>query len=420
VRRLQVLTENAGKLARKVAGAMWPPNLRVVLRHARSRTQLEPWRSTAADLAAGSATDAPLASAIAWIKHAQDVVGTGGVGSYQMLGWTTGYPEVTGYIIPTMWNCHLLLGDPDLARRATWMADWELSIQHPAGGWEGGAQGEGEPPIVFNTGQVLRGLIRTYDELGDERYLEGALRAADWIASTQDADGSWTTANFRQMKRVYDSYVSAPLAWFAQTTGRERYAEAARRNCEFVLSQQQENGWFDLCDNSPYFNDMPSTHTICYTIDGLLETGEHLNEPSLVDAGVASADALMRRVSDSGYLPGRFDASWRPRVSWVCLTGSAQLGIILMKLHARTGRDDYLQTARSLAGFLIYAQQLSAGGANRTGALPGSYPIWGTYAPLRFPCWATKYLIDLLLLLRGADELGEQQSGLAEAGDYRS
>jgi hypothetical protein len=387
----------------KTIGALWPPNLIVVLRHGASRARREPWRSYVAEMVAGSGpTDAPLTSAVGWLKHSQDVVGTGGVGSYQMFGWTTGYPEVTGYIIPTMWDCHRLTGDPDLARRATWMADWELSIQQPGGGWEGGAFGEGEPPIVFNTGQVIRGLVRTYEELGDEKYLKSAIRAADWIVSSQDSDGSWTTANFRQMKRVYDSYVSAPLAHLARAQGREDYAEAARRNCEFVLSQRRDNGWFDLCDNSPYFNDAPSTHTICYTIDGLLETGEHLDDPRLVDAGTASADALMRCVSDSGYLPGRLDASWRPRANWVCLTGSAQLGIILLKLHARTQRAELLETARSLAGFLVYVQNLSAVGASRTGALPGSYPIWGTYAPLRFPSWATKYFIDLLLRIEAA------------------
>jgi hypothetical protein len=416
LRRLQVLRENAGKLARKIVGALWPPNLVVVLRHGANRMRRKPSRADVVEMVRSDRpTNAALTSALGWLKHSQDVVGTGGVGSYQLLGWTTGYPEVTGYIIPTIWDCCRLTGDPDLARRATWMADWELSIQQPGGGWEGGAVGEGEPPIVFNTGQVIRGLVRTYEELGDEKYLESATRAADWIVSTQDPDGSWTTANFRQMKRVYDSYVSAPLARLARAEGREPYAEAARRNCEFVLSQQRDNGWFDLCDNSPYFNDAPSTHTICYTIDGLLETGEHLDDARLVDAGTASADALMRCVADSGYLPGRLDGAWRPRVNWVCLTGSAQLGIIMMRLHASTGREEYLETARSLAGFLVYVQRLSAVGANRAGAVPGSYPIWGTYAPLRFPCWATKYFIDLLLLIRGAgDPRREELSSLAE------
>jgi uncharacterized protein YyaL (SSP411 family) len=404
VRSLIVLRENLWKLVRKSAGALWPPNFLVVLRNAASRAQREPWRGRVAEMAAtGARTDAPLDAALAWLKHAQDVVGTGGVGSYEFFGWTSGYPEVTGYIIPTMWDCHHTIGDHDLGRRATQMAEWELSIQQPGGGWEGGAVGDKQPPVVFNTGQVIRGLVRTYEELGDERYLKSAVRAADWIVSTQDPDGSWTTSNFRQLKRVYDSYVSAPLARLAQIESHDEYADAARRNCEFVLSQQRDNGWFDLCANSPYFNDAPSTHTICYTIDGLLETGELLGDTRFVEAGVKGAEALLRCVSDSGYLPGRLDASWHSRVNWVCLTGSAQLGIILMKLHAQTQRDEYLEGARALAGFLVYAQELNALGANRAGALPGSYPIWGTYAPLRFPCWATKYFIDLLLLVRRSE-----------------
>jgi hypothetical protein len=84
-----------------------------------------------------------------------------------------------------------------------------------------------------------------------------------------------------------------------------------------------------------------------------------------------------------------------------------------MKLHARTGREDYLEMARTLAGFLVYVQKLGAIGVDRTGALTGSYPIWGTYAPLRFPCWATKYFLDLLLSLRRAADPGDAAQNLA-------
>jgi hypothetical protein len=58
------------------------------------------------------------------------------------------------------------------------MADWELSIQPPGGGWEGGAVGEGEPAIVFNTGQVIRGLVRTHRGRSPARSHLGHLCAA--------------------------------------------------------------------------------------------------------------------------------------------------------------------------------------------------------------------------------------------------
>jgi hypothetical protein len=106
----------------------------------------------------------------------------------------------------------------------------------------------------------------------------------------------------------------------------------------------------------------------------------------------------MRCISPTGLLLGRFDEEWRARARWSCLTGCAQLGIIMMKLHARTAEERYRDAARRLVDFLVYMQKLNGVGPNRRGALPGSYPIWGPYAPLKYPCWATKFLIDLLLL----------------------
>jgi rhamnogalacturonyl hydrolase YesR len=130
------------------------------------------------------------------------------------------------------------------------MADWELGIQKDGGGWEGNVEGAKQPPLVFNTGQVVGGLLRMHQETGEGRYLEAAVDASGWIAKNQEEDGSWTFANFVQMKRVYDTYVTPPLARMEALTGDETYTHAAIRNYEFALRQQRENGWFDFCDNT--------------------------------------------------------------------------------------------------------------------------------------------------------------------------
>jgi len=404
VRALRRLQGNVGKLGLKAAGTLWPPNMLVIGRNALDGIRTDPWSDFIARSGdpAGTVRNA-LEQAVGWLAVAQDRSGSGGVASYEFYGWTSGYPEVTGYIIPTMWDCRHALGRPDLGDRALRMADWELGIQHDNGGWEGGVEGENQPPIVFNTGQVMRGLLATHDETGEAAYLDAVVRAADWIADVQDEDGSWTRANYRGLKRVYDSYVSAPLARAAKVTGNTAYAEAAIRNCEFVLRQQRQSGWFDLCDNSPFFVEAPVTHAIGYTIDGLLETAELVGRDEFVAAATKAADGVMAAINASGHLPGRLDERWEPRVGWVCLTGSAQIAIVLLKLHARTGESRYLDAARRLADFLLYVQRLNAAGETRSGALPGSYPIWGTYAPFKFPCWATKYLVDLLVMLERLD-----------------
>jgi hypothetical protein len=214
------------------------------------------------------------------------------------------------------------------------------------------------------------------------------------------------------MKRVYDSYVSAALARLAQVTGEGSYARAAARNCEFVLGHQRPNGWFELCDNNPRFNDAPLTHTICYTVDGLLETGELLAEPPYVAAATLAADQLLALAEASPLVPARLDERWQARARYVCVTGVAQLGVILMKLHGRTGEERYAAAARGLAELLCGVQQLGGLGRDHRGALPGSYPVWGLYCPFKLPSWATKYMLDLLLLVQVAGEgSGEPPAG---------
>jgi hypothetical protein len=409
-RTLGLVRTHLGPLARGVVSVLWPPNAVLVARHAARLARRRPPAAPETDV--GDAIDA----ALGWLCHSQDRVGSGGVGCYELYRWTAGYPEVTGYIIPTFWDCARELGRGELGERAVRMADWELRIQRPEGGFEGGYEGDGQPTVVFNTGQVIRGLLRTAEETGEQRYLDAAVRAGDWIADNQDDDGSWTRANFKGMKRVYDGYVAAPLARLARATGDERYARAAIRNCDFILEHQRPNGWFELCDNNPRFNDAPLTHTLCYTIDGLLETGRVLDEQRFVDAATCSAQRLLALVEESPALPARLGADWDARARYVCLTGVAQLGVILMRLHERGGERRHLDAARELASFLVGVQRMSAAGRARRGALPGSYPIWGFYAPLKLPSWATKYLVDLLLLVRAAERPAGGEPAPAAAG----
>lgn len=344
--------------------------------------------------------DEPVQKALGWLRHSQNTVGSGGVGCYEFYRWTTGYPEVTGYIIPTLWDCFHEYKDADLKARAIRAADWELGIQRENGGFEGCYEGDNQPAVIFNSGQVLRGLIRSFQETRDQRYFDAAMKAARWIAKSQDPDGSWTSANYKGMKRVYDTYVAAPLAEFGKMSQREEFIEAARRNAEFALQHQHDNGWFGLCDNTLHNNEAPITHTICYTTDGLFETGELLAEPRYIEAAQITADRLLHLFETQPLFWGRFDAAWKPRVKFACVTGTAQLGIVLMRFFNRTGDARYLKAALKAVDFLVYIQELNAVGKDRNGGLSGSYPIWGMYCPFKYPSWAAKYFIDLLLLVK--------------------
>ena len=68
------------------------------------------------------------------------------------------------------------------------MADWEIDIQLPGGGVLAGALGDSDQPTVFNTGQVIFGWVRAFEEEQDERY-----RQTPPCAPPPGCATSWTT-----------------------------------------------------------------------------------------------------------------------------------------------------------------------------------------------------------------------------------
>jgi hypothetical protein len=136
-----------------------------------------------------------IAESAGWLCRAQDFSRSkdGGIAhNYSIIrGWSTSYPETTGYIVPTLLECAQWLRNPDLTIRAKRALDWLVSIQLPNGAFQGGRI-DSKPvvPVAFNTGQVLLGLASGVSTFGRE-YLEPLRRAAGWLVRAQDSDGCW-------------------------------------------------------------------------------------------------------------------------------------------------------------------------------------------------------------------------------------
>lgn len=333
-----------------------------------------------------------LDDAIQWLLLAQQRTPDGGMGSYHLVeGWTSSYPETTGYIIPALLN----YGGEKPVKAALEAADWLTTIQKPSGGWQSMRIADNRPEVVFNTGQVIRGMVAAYQHSGEQKYLEAATRACDWLVSIQNEDGSWSKHVYMGVARVYDSYVSAPMLQVYTITGNDSYRNAAIKNLDWIIeTQQQKNGWFANCDNTVKHNDRPILHTIAYTADGLLECGTLLNEPKYILAGTKVADVLLHKFEATGILNGRWDKDWNGTEAMIC-TGSAQIAICWLKLFEQTGESRYLNGAAKMNDLLCYIQQDDRNDGR--GALQGSFPLWGRYEKFAYPNWATKYLADALL-----------------------
>jgi uncharacterized protein YyaL (SSP411 family) len=341
-----------------------------------------------------------LREAAAWIARAQDSGPDRGVAYGTRFGgsFLPSYPETTGYIIPTFLRLSRVWNDASLRERAVEMGDWEISIQMPVGAVMGGMVTDSPSPAVFNTGQVLQGWAALARETGNSRFLEAGRKAAEWLIGIQETDGRWQAGNSRfadARATVYNVHAAWGLYSFAVAAGEERFRQAALRNAEHTRSRQAPNGWFpDCCLSDPA---RPLLHTIAYAMQGLLELGLLSGDTSLIQASRRTADSLVGALAPDGFLPGRVRPDFSGAVSWCCLTGSAQVSIVLSKLATQTGDTRYRDAARRINRYLMARHDVSSADPAIRGGLAGSWPVHGDYGRLMVLNWATKFLIDALL-----------------------
>jgi Prenyltransferase and squalene oxidase repeat len=342
--------------------------------------------------------DCAILEALAWMGRAQDhsLSADGGVARHYCLvtGWGMSYPETTGYIIPTIIREARLSGDTRLMDRARKMLDWLVSIQMPGGGFQGGTIGDFPVvPVTFNTGQIVMGLAAGVNQFGP-MYRNAMITAADWLLQTQDSDGCWRkhpTPFARQGEKTYETHVAWGLFEAARIEPGRGYADAAMRNLYWALSFQNAEGWFaNCCLTDP---SKPLTHTIGYVLRGLVEGYLFTNDKKLLQAAHKTAEGVLKALRPDGFLPGRLDSSWEATVSWNCLTGSAQMAVCWLLLYLETGDDRFQRAALSANRYVRSTVRLE-GPPETRGAVKGSFPVSGGYAPFHYPNWACKFFID--------------------------
>lgn len=337
---------------------------------------------------------------VQWLLTAQKATIDHGFGSYHMAdGWSASYPETTGYIIPTLFEFARRNQTPEVEDAALKAADFLVGIQRDNGGWQGGRMNENRPVIVFNTGQVIRGMLAAFSHTGDKKYLDAALKAGDWLIGVQHPEGFWKANALMNQARVYDTYVDVPLLQLHGATGEDRFRDCAIRNLEWVVSlKMKSNGWFEDCDNTVKHNDRPILHTIAYTLDGLVDSGIMLQQKRYLEAALSGSSELRDLFLHHGTLNGRYDHNWKGSEYFIC-TGGAQMAIVWMKLYREGHGKEYFDAASKMIRLLAFIQDRKVSEREMTrGAIPGSFPLWGRYEPFAFPNWATKFFCDALLL----------------------
>lgn len=343
-----------------------------------------------------------LQAVIDWLCRAQDIrIGApdeGGVSAGWSFedGWLPSYPETSGYIVETFLAAARLLDDSSLRDRSVGILDWELGIQNPDGSFPGHFGEAASRPVVFNTGQIMHGMIAGYLELGRADCLEAAVRAGRWLMGSQDDDGCWRRNVHNGVPHTYNTRAAWALLRTGMLAGEPALQEAAERNIRWALQQQTECGWFR--DNAFVPGRVPFTHTIAYAIRGVLESGLLLDSGEFVQSARKAATALAQKQRADGWLAGTFDEGWRPAASYCCLTGLAQMAIIWQRFARLDGPSVMSAGAQRALLYLKRNHRVSDGDGPRDGGLAGSAPIWGRYSMFEYPNWAAKFLADTIMM----------------------
>lgn len=336
--------------------------------------------------------------ALSWLGRAEKSArGEGFAHSLHLArGWLPGYPETSGYILPSIDLAAHRFGvaGMDAVIANTW--SWLKRIQRADGSF-GDLTGS---PQVFDTGQILIGAnyMLRQDTPGAAIV---AKRAGEWLRDQQSSDGSFVRHAYNARPHSYYSRVGAALLDAGQLLNSAELVDSGARNLEWTLKQQGSDGWFDhmsFSDHPPY------SHTIVYTLEGLLAGYRLSGEKRMLDAVVSCATALGKSIAaHGGVVRSQYQVGFLPVDDQICVTGLCQWAALCFRLE-HLGIDGFLGEAeRSLAK--AKSLQLVSPFSALDGALPGSVPLSGRYMRFALPNWGVKFFLDALIEAEGGEDL---------------
>jgi len=266
------------------------------------------------------------------------------------------YPEVSGYFIPSL----LQFDEHELAVQ---YANWLVSTQNANGSW---SDGYNKVQYTFDTGQVLRGLLALVDS--HPHFKKPIEKACNWVVSQVEESGRIGTPNRsewssgwlpegRVVPEAIHLYALEPIKQAGEKWQIDDYIQAVKRVLSYYLADEELTSFSTLC------------HFHAYIIEALVDLG-------YVDRARCGMEEVAHLQRSNGHVPAYRD------VRWTCATGLFQYAVIWYKLGNIPLADKSFSYACSLQ--------------NKSGGFFGGYGFGATYLPGEEISWAVKYFLDAL------------------------
>lgn len=320
--------------------------------------------------------------------------GEGSSGTRSIRGsWGSVYPETTGYLISTLYRTADYLDDEDGRAMAMSQLSFLESIENKDGSYKQSL--EITDPIVFDTAQILHGLLFYSSMLSKPKQILNRTKAtADWLGKQLDDEGQFGNYNYVDN---YNPAYYARIAWAMASAELIKYSRPRTKTktlIKKIAEMQNEN--FSFKSWGFYPDEIGLTHTIAYTLRGLWECGEILNDRKLKKRVRLSMDRLSKEIGEKGAVAASYDEDWNGDYSYQCAVGNAQLAMLYLLLYETSGMKKHLEHIELLLKPLLSKQRKVF--INK-GAIPSSIPLKGKYQRLKYTNWTQKFFCDVLLKL---------------------
>ena len=332
---------------------------------------------------------------ISWIEKSFIINKNQGSSKYKtLLGhWSESYPETTGYLIPTLISANRILDNLDLITICHEQIGYFKSLHLSNGAFK--IEKSVNKPLVFDTAQILFGLIKYSDEFQTDEIHELINSSYQWLCDTLDSDGQFTHSNY---VKNYNPAYYARIVWpmlMAENYLNQNHSDKTLALYNYLLSLHNANGTFSKCsfDNQDTF----FTHNLIYAYRGLWESSVLLNDSHIQKRLEDDLKNICTSIISTKHFNGEFNENWQHRRKYICCVGNAQLVCLLLNIYNLNKNRTYLEAIPSLMKPLLKAQK-KIFPFNR-GAIPSSIPVWERYQRFKFTNWTQKFFADALIAL---------------------
>ena len=358
------------------------------------------------------------------------------------------YSEITGYGISLLCNLFSWTQEPHFLTMAKHAAQYLLTAQFRGenrdiygafrygAGWQGTLKRANEF-YSFDNAVCISGMIDIYNLTNDNRYLDAALLAGNWLVKkAQYSDGAFRSMydlnqrgfDHNKLKNIW--YEDRACLNAKNTIGllklyaackKETFKKSATRVGNWVLGLQNPDGSIRVNEKKSYI----FTHAHCYATEGLLFLYSMTGAKKYRQAGLSAAEWLLSKLNSRGFLYedykrrvldfniGRMNAR-NPAALFNAIVGLvfrrirsdvvAQSVRIWILLYHLTGEKTYLDASRKALNFLFRLQSTDERDSNANkGLYYCTHEIFGSLRHSSvLPAWSTMFSVHALHMLEAA------------------